>query len=86
MESYIDRVNRMNAFLLARMMARPNVIVTVNVTVLFPELSDADDEHEWSSDEESWEGDISGGDNHNELSMFAMLIFFLCTCVLDTIV
>ena len=86
-----DRVNRRNV-LLTRVMARPNVTIRIAITVSWSQWSGAHDEYEYipwydgPSDEDRWEGDLSGGYSHNEISMFSMFMIFLCFCVLDTIV
>ena len=81
-----DRVNRRNAFLLGIVMALPNVTIGTALMVSWSQWSDAENEYEWNRDEESWEGDISGGDSQNELSMLSMFMILVFISVLDTIV
>ena len=81
-----DRVNRRNALLLARVMALPNVTISFALTVSWSQWSDADDEYQWTSDEDRLEGDMAGGHSHNELSMLSMFMILVCIGVFDTIV
>ena len=67
-------------------MALPNVTIGTALMVSWSQWSDAENEYEWNRDEESWEGDISGGDSQNELSMLSMFMILVFISVLDTIV
>ena len=80
-----DRVNRRN-ILLARVMARPNVTISIAITVSWSQWSGAEDEYEGTSDEDRWQGDMAGGDSQNDISMLSMFMILVCIGLLDTIV